>query len=145
MHDRTFEIGDAKLVANRVRDAHGDVRWTIEDAIGADGQTMSDSEVIELAHELTTYAGDVLEDALDALLDAAIEAEDVSRVAIDPDAPLDVELDVVEHPIDYDLTPTAWESLLAADREAPEKYALTGEDVDAMADDARSTLDAIAS
>lgn len=147
--DRNIEIGDATLVVHRdreERDVNAPARWVVDDVLGADGQTLSDGEVLELARELTSFDGENLEDALEALLAFALD-DTRELVALDVDAPAPIELDTVELPIDFDVTPTAWDELLSADPEAPATYALTAEDVDAFEQEQRAhdTLNAIAS
>lgn len=75
--DRNIEIGDATLVVHRDREER-DVnapapRWVVDDVLGADGQTLSDGEVLELARELTSFDGENPEDALEALLAFALD------------------------------------------------------------------------
>jgi hypothetical protein len=65
------------------------------DVIDYNGQSIDDDELFALASELTSYAGDCVEDALDALLGFALALDDAERnVAIweatfasDPEAP----------------------------------------------------------
>jgi hypothetical protein len=65
------------------------------DVIDYEGQSIDDDDLFELASELTSYAGDCVEDALDALLGFALALDDAERsVAI-------------------------WEEALASDLESP--------------------------